>query len=217
MLVNFKESFKLISTVPEFPSLEEKIEQEAMIYGGSWKWCLNNAGPLTRIIMEKIETESTLSSETISHALKGYHPVIDTKSVMLMPGMYPCIPGWHCDGVIRDDKYSQPCLDSIREDVYHYVCCLYTEGGEGTHFLCCDNTYDLDPERVWQSLSEQVDQHYCSAKSGEIYRFNRSQIHRGPVATTRHWRYFFRLSFYHMPCANKIRNQVQVYTKDTGW
>ena len=55
----------------------------------------------------------------------GYHIVIDTKVVMLMPGMYPCIGGWHADAIER--KNGQPDLSTLNDN-------------KGTHFIYSAST-----------------------------------------------------------------------------
>lgn len=196
---------------------EEEIANEPMIYGGSWNWCLENGGPITKMVMDCIKTSVTENID--DHALQGYHPVIDTKSVLLMPGQYPCIPGLHCDGVIRKDRHSQPDVNSLSEGIWHYTCAINANGDPVTEFVDQPCELDVDPAAVWNSVEKQSDQ--CSITqgvSGCIYTFKRDQLHRGGPAINRGWRYFFRLSFYHMPALNQFRKQVQVYTTvEQGW
>src|SRR5262245_42868217 len=48
---------------------------------------------------------------------------VDTRTHMLMPPMYPCLPGWHCDDFYRPTD-DQPDLDSLLEkapSVHHSV------------------------------------------------------------------------------------------------
>ena len=204
----------LVNTLPE-----HEIQNEPMIFGGSWDFCRVSGGDLTNYIMDRIENE--VSHDIEPHAYLGYHPVIDTKVVQLMPGMYPCIPGWHCDGVIRNDKSSQPSLDTLNEPVYHYIASIASEDTARTEIMKSRLEIDVDPKNVWGSVDQYVSEHSTfdsfGLRSGQIARFRRSTLHRGTPAVVRTWRFFFRLSFYHMPCMNQIRNQVQVYTTNGGW
>ena len=216
MKVKFNSKMESFSNIPLTAS-DATIEDEPMIYGGSWQWTKENGGPLTQSVMSIIEND--LGNEILEHSLKGYHPVIDTKSVMLMPEWYPCIPGWHCDGVIRKDRQSQPCMDTLNENVKHYICSVSSDPGAcNTGYLNESVTVEVDPDSVWTSVDNALkDRKALETDSGVVYKFTRPTLHKGMKATRRCWRYFFRLSFYHMPAANRLRNQVQVYTNNVGW
>lgn len=210
---------------------EEDIEREPMIYGGSVEWVRQQKhAPITNEILSHITRERdgylwTFRDEMAAHAAIGYHPVIDTKSVLLMPGQYPCIPGWHCDGVVRQSKTAQPDLDTLHDLVYHYVATITAGGAHVPTELITTRIEmpDTPRENVWATVSEFVERPTTAkattkSRPGCIVRFSRSTLHRGLPATERCWRYFFRLSFYHMPVMNRIRNQVQVYTDtERGW
>lgn len=216
MKIEFRPSVEAFGGQP-IVATEAAIASEPMIYGGSWGWCRDNAGPITNQVMNRI-CDSVLE-QIEDHALRGYHPVIDTKSVLLMPGQYPCIPGLHCDGVVRKDRESQPDLSTIHDSVWHYTCAINGTGDPVTEFVNAPCEIDIDRDAVWKSVESQSEN--CSTfkgESGRIYTFKRDQLHRGGPAQTRGWRYFFRLSFYHMPAMNQIRKQVQVYTTvEQGW
>lgn len=218
MEATFKPDLKMIDDY-SFSESEHDIESEPMIYGGSWNWCQENGGPITRQIMRRIADD--FNAEIIRHALLGYHPVIDTKSVLLMPGQYPCIPGWHCDGVIRSERGGQPDIATIGEDIKHYICVIgENDGIVGTEVATNEVTLNIDPDNVWKEVDKQMGayQEGRVLKSGQIAKINRQTLHRGSVATGRGWRYFFRLSFYHMPAMNRFRHQVQVYADiNQGW
>jgi len=199
---------------------DQEIESEPMIYGGSIEFCRKNSGGLTNGILDAIETE--VNNLMQDQAYKGYHPVIDTKSVMLMPGWYPCIPGWHCDGVIRKTKNSQPDLSTLNEDIWHFTSVISSRRDmESTEIIDCNAYIDVDENHVWQSVDNYLRKNkppVYKTESGEIIQFSRSTLHNCPPVTVRGWRYFFRLSFYHMPVMNKIRKQVQIYTDiNKGW
>lgn len=198
---------------------KEVIRREPMIAGGSWSFCRAKGGVLTHKVMDTISDD--VLSDIKDHALRGYHPVIDTKVVMLMPGMVPCIPGWHCDGVIRKDDKSQPNLDTLKDPTYHYIASVSTDEELCPTEICNSPVFiEVDEGKVWESVNRGVikeDPMVLKLRSGMVTRFSRQTLHRGTAATKRGWRFFFRLSFYHMPVQNEIRNQVQVYTQDQGW
>ena len=213
-----------IDQVGSIKADEETIKDEPMLYGASIDMVLKNADryPLTYKVFKKITKDPKYTKIMLEQAMMGYHPVIDTKSVLLMKGQYPCIPGWHCDGVIRRNRNSQPDLSTLNEPVMHYICTITATGHVPTLVVKEPVTLEVDETKVWQSVDREVNQlpldRTTLLDNGGIYRFNRSTIHKGVSACERTWRYFFRMSYYHMPCANEERKQVQVYTiPSIGW
>lgn len=196
---------------------EDEIMSQPMVYGGSWDWMRDNGGTIANDIMDVIR--DNVIALIPDQAMKGYHPVIDTKVVQLMQGQYPCIPGWHCDGVIRAARGSQPNMATLNQHVMHYICSVSTSEYGGTEVSTNPLEVEYDPDNVWGSVSNELLYHQGEVlKSGQIAQFTRDRLHRGTPATERCWRYFFRLSFYHMPAMNEFRKQVQVYTDvNGGW
>ena len=202
---------------------DDRINEEPMLYGASIDFAREQGGPITNNILDVLEVDGDeFREKCFEHSLLGYHPIIDTKSVLLMPGMYPCIPGWHCDGVIRNGRNSQPDLNTLDAPIQHYICTVSDVSVAdhcGTDIATEAVELDVDPDRVWGSVNEQIhDINHRTPRPGEIWTFTRSTLHRGQQCTKRQWRYFFRMSFYHMPAMNEIRQQVQVYSDpNKGW
>jgi hypothetical protein len=191
------------------------IDDEPMLFSASPDFALNAGGPLTRNAIEHI-------ARFIKSSRSGKHWVIDTRSHMLMPGMYPAIGGWHCDAVSRSSYTAQPDLSKM-DDANHFVMTLSTheDGVSNTEFICEELTFNnIDKDRVWGSISRQVGDLGKRVKiaDGEMVRFTSSTLHRATAATRRGWRWFIRCSEYEFPPQNKIRKQVQVYTDiQGGW
>jgi hypothetical protein len=209
------------------PASEDELKNEPMLYGASIQFAQEHGGKITRDITSAI-FKRLIGGEISNHAVKGYHPVIDTKVMLLLPGQYPCIPGWHCDGVIRQSRGDQPNLKTLSENISHYICSLSSakEAHCGTdiiaeHMAIPDKNIDTD--KVWGSVNRFISQTSprptaIDTVNGDIYRFNRSTLHRGQQCKERQWRFFYRLSFYHMPAMNEVRQQVQVYADPSqGW
>lgn len=215
----FTPNVKFYSDTICFDDIEGTIKQEPMIYGGSWDFCREQGGIITNTIMNVIAED--VGDTLAEMALKGYHPVIDTKKYLLMPGMYRNIPGWHCDGVIRDSKGDQPNVDTINESIQHWSCSINEDPELGTEIILEQNTVDVDTDNVWKSVDSSInnmDINTKTATSGMVFNFDRPTLHRVLPAKNRGWSFFFRLSFYHMPVMNEIREQVQVYTDiNQGW
>lgn len=192
----------------------EQIESEVMLYSASLAFAREHGGPLTQSVLDVIENKLDPNK----------HYVIDTKSVMLMPGMYPAIPGWHCDGVIRHNQFAQPDLEKINTEIQHWAVLVssHYEGTSNTEFLTEPVVVHCEQDRVWGSTNEYLEKFRglptLLAKDGEIIQFSQPTLHRAKPAINKGWRFFFRLSEYHMPPLNKIRHQVQVYAAiSSGW
>jgi len=215
--------------VPAVTATSQQIQDEVMLYGATVQHIRSNKDryPLTWKVLQRIIAHAEWDSTVQEMAELGYHPVIDTKVVMLMKGQYPCIAGWHCDGVIRKDRDSQPDLATLHEPIKHFVCTISDAGPKGhcgTEFIAQDVELKAVPEgeNVWGWVNQQLGKaehlHRYTPANGDIAMFNRSALHRGTAATKRQWRFFFRLSFYHMPAMNQERKQVQVYLDvNSGW
>ena len=234
MDITFKPNVKRVAygTHSLLASLSPQIQHEPMLYGATIDHVLNNRDryPVTFEVLSQL-FGAAFTQLIASQACKGYHPVIDTKVVLLMPDMYPCISGWHCDGVIRNERGGQPQLSTLNEDIKHFVCTISDDpqgNHTGTEFITNELTLDIDMEsggNVWGKVDTAVNKVLDEgvmkplvSNNGEIYQFNRPTLHRGLPATSRQWRYFFRLSFYHMPAMNEERKQVQVYIDvNKGW
>lgn len=152
------------------------------------------------------------------------HVVVDTRLSMLMPGMYPCIPGWHCDDFWRPGG-GQPDLENA-PPCEHVAIVL--GGCSLTRYV--SNPIEIDTD-AWDPLAETfysflhdeleaIEAENFAVKPGEIWRFTERTIHRGSPATHRGWRYFLRLTgSNHVEPKNEIRTQTQVYMTDpfVGW
>lgn len=221
----FTPFFKTVSHADRMTT--QDIQDEPMLFSATIRHVLDNFDkyPVTFHVLNKILMLDDFKDLIVDQAMQGYHPVIDTKSVLLMPGMYPCIGGWHCDGVIRADQNSQPNLDTLHEPIQHFICSISDAGDGhcGTDILSRAVMLPIEEDKnIWAQVNQLVedleDKRVHTTKSGEIVQFDRQTLHRGTPAKVRQWRYFFRLSFHHMPAMNQERKQVQVYTDiSQGW
>lgn len=163
--------------------------------------------------------------------------LIDTRVHMLMPGWYPCVPGWHHDAVPRTRPDGQPnyAEDQMRAE---HVLMILGDDIAGTEFI--EGDFELtDPEKLsgvyacWhREVSQQIKESWSvgtveQAKPGEIILFNDRTFHQGVPATGTGWRYFVRVSrFFNpdgtptkVPAKNEVRHQSQIYTPQpfAGW
>lgn len=153
----------------------------------------------------------------------GYqHTTIDTRTHMLMTGMYPCIPGWHCDDFYRPTN-EQPDLENVLEKANqtHYLVLL----GDCslTEFLSEDislpKPLNLPKENpVYYYYDEIIEEGVSPSKivvePNKIYSFGPLCFHRGMPATKNGWRTFIRITrSNHIKPENQTRYQSNVYVK----
>jgi len=212
MDVIFIPNMEVVGKVTPTASVEE-IESEIMLHSASVRFARERGGLLTQSMLDVIEPK--LENDK--------HYVIDTKSVMLMPGMFPSIPGWHCDGVVRQNHVAQPDLRKLDKDMKHWVGLISSnpDGTSNTEFLRESWSIPCEEQRVWGSVNdflESMPTKTVMAADGDIIEFTQPTLHRATATLNKGWRFFFRLSEYHKPPMNKIRHQVQVYAApSSGW
>ena len=207
--------------VPGLWTIEE-ISQEPMLFMASRRFAFSHGGELTRQVLVQLEKQ-----DAFRMVPTRFHPVIDTRVHMLMPGMYPTIPGWHCDGVPRRGPDGQPDLSLMDPEQKHWS--VYMASGDGvspTEFIFDNVSVRYHTRHVWGSVNQSVLRRQNSseplkvirAAPGEIYGFNSKTLHRATPCTERGWRFFFRLSYMESEPANQIRRQTQVYMLgEDGW
>lgn len=150
---------------------------------------------------------------------------VDTRLAMLMPGWYPCIPGWHCDDFWRPTKMQPHLLTAPEtEDVM-----VVLGHNSRTTFVAESLTIPINESspdehgNVYSHLHKAVE--FLQPKTfkvneREFIKFNQLSIHRGEPADSEGWRYFFRLvGSGHIKPKNEVRTQTQVYLTDPfkGW
>lgn len=176
-------------------------------------------GPLTKEI-----TALILGREDTP---KGLHAVIDVRVQRLMRGMYPSIPGWHCDGVPRDNYHAQPDFTQIHPATKHYTCVLATESGLSQTQFYDGLPFDMEftsKVPTWKQLHMYMaDRRTLDTKQfgeGRIVEFGPLTPHRSTPCMARGVRLFYRLSFYHNPPVKNVINaaqQVYLLSEENGW
>jgi hypothetical protein len=193
---------------------QEQIKNEPMLFNCSVEFALKSAGPLTRAFLKAVPSE-----------WRGDEIIIDSRVHMLMPGWYPCIPGYHHDDVARDAT-GQPNYDKQPYIAKHLLGLVNgeiapTKFAVGKHSL--DKVQGDTVYKVWHNVvTQQVKDGILkeiSAESGKVYAFDWQTMHRGQKATGSGWRWFIRLTERRHTFTNEIRNQVNVYLDNpvAGW
>ena len=76
---------------------------------------------------------------------------------MLMPEFYPCIGGWHCDGVFRKNNSSQPQLKLINNNIYNYICVVPSVSNiSNTKFINEIIDIEVNTLHVWYSVNKFI-------------------------------------------------------------
>lgn len=200
------------------------IEQEPMLFGADLWFAVAEGGPITRAIVEML---AKLPSFRLELETMGRYATVDTRVHMLMPGWYPCIPGWHLDMVPRRVDDGKPDVDRLDEAGVHY---LLVAGSAQSHtqFLVSDSrVLHVDGAHFYDELNQFADAGMRAESvrtmmvlPQTLYRFTGSDAHRGMACANTGWRYFIRVSINKTrKPADKIRKQTQVYltTADKGW
>ena len=181
-------------------------------------------GPLARDALAQIQEKY---SHPIGSAMsQGLSPIIDVRIQRLMPGMYPSIPGWHCDAVPRSNYTGQPDFSMIVREAFHVALLLSNEpkGVSNTEYVKTNISPKIwDKEHVYQDLHRQVERmgpDTVFAKDGQFAWFTPKTIHRAKPCERRGVRMFMRFSMYHKPpVQNAVVNAQQVYilSEENGW
>ncbi len=231
LAINFNEySPSIIGCIEPGTITQKQIHNEPMLFSTDIDFARNNSGPITNNLLDGLFSFTAFKDiqEEIkydSESFKDLTWVIDTRCHMLMKGMYPAIPGWHCDDVPRSPaSNNQPDLRRINEKVRHICVTLsdYEQGVSNTEYLNQHMAIVVDTTSVWDSVNKAVneDRYRMSffAEDGQFILFDQLNLHRASPAIHNGWRYFFRMSLTHRKPSNEIRKQTQVYlTSEHGW
>ncbi len=195
------------------------VKAEPMFFNSSLRFAYNNGGPITRAFIETF---------ALAHPGIDFDAcVLDSRVHMLMPGFWPCIPGWHHDDVPRGAD-GQP---DYLSPAYRAKHCLGLVNGHlaPTEFACGFATLtDARTHRVvYKAWDAEIEAQVAggrlrvaAAPSGRLLDFDSDAFHRGTRASDSGWRWFARISWdTGRTPTDEIRQQVQVYMDDpqVGW
>lgn len=208
----FAPTARVVGQMP--PCSEEIIKREPMFFSADKKFAAENGGPITKkFITDHLDDHDDY--------------IIDSRVHMLMPGFWPCIPGWHHDDVPRSKKsFGQPDYDDMEYEARHRMCVIGKSSM--TQFLDAvtampkvDIATGKVIYKVWDDfINEFYESKAYTVKSGQVIDFTWRDFHRGMPATESCWRFFVRASRNtNRKFFNEIRTQVQVYMSDpsVGW
>ena len=212
--IYFKSTYNVIDRLPIYS--QSVIKAEPQLWRADRAFALDRGGPITKDFLQRLPDHG--------EAMK----VLDSRVHMLMPGMYPCIPGWHLDDIPRTRPDGQP--DHVRP-VYksvHYAACL----GDAslTHFIYGPLALTNVPTNrgiVYQQWHKDIEDLVnagvvsdVAVRESELVKFGWGSFHRGEAATKHGWRMFIRASYdTDLQPMNEVRTQTQVYMTEpfVGW
>lgn len=204
------------------------IKEEPMLFRADHRFADLHGGWLTKRFLDE--------ASGIWGNLDG--TIIDSRHHMLMPGMFPCIPGWHTDDAPRDPRKwgGQPDLFDPEYVTEHLLMVMDYGTGSLTEFLrgpvVLDrewiasnlNTFGLN---FYKSVDGMIEQGAVGLRcervrpqSGDIVEFDSHSWHRGVPAKARGFRFFIRITRNSKhKVENELRSNAQVYITDTsyGW
>lgn len=220
-------SFDITAILPNIPKAED-LKKTTMLYQCDWEAAKSHTA-----------YDPVRPLDMLVHALPDdwllSDVLIDTRVHMLMPGWYPCIPGWHHDAVPRTRPDGQPDYSPGGNRSEHLLMILGDDIA-GTEFATgtAEFTEPSGLPVVYQHWHPEVEQAVASGilqrhtvKPGELVRFDDRTFHKGVAATGNGWRWFVRISRFfdaegnHIRVAprNEVRHQAQVYMDNpfAGW
>lgn len=210
----FESKIRHVGTMPNFSAND--IKNEPMLFGCTRGMALTLGGTITNAFFASLPDD-----------WKDCDIIADSRVHMLMPGWYPCIPGWHLDDVPRSRADGQPDHDDPEYKAEHLLCCL----GDASLTLFALGNIELDEPELgtviygdWHDrIEEKIARNELElqhAKSGALIEFDWRTFHRGSIATKNGWRWFMRITRNtRRPVTNELRRQTQVYlpAPTVGW
>ena len=212
------------STVPEFSDFV--VKNEPMLFNCDLEHADLLGGPITKAVLNVLPDD-----------WKRSDLVVDSRVHMLMPGWYPCIPGWHHDDVPRTRADKQPNYGPGQDRSEHLL--LLVNGDIAPTAMATGSMLFLEPEAgktIYAEWDKEVNlaiQNGLLEKShipsNLLVHINDRTWHTGTAAVKNGWRFFIRFSRYfdcdgnviarRNPRTNELRRQVQVYLDNVnaGW
>lgn len=217
----FISQYRIGAALPAFT--EDEVKSEPMFFSASVDYATFHGGPITQAFINALPQNSDV--------WRSRDIIFDSRVHMLMPGWYPCIPGWHHDDVPRERADGQPQYDSPSYRSQHVMALVsgeicptefavgaielpYVPPGLGPVYK---HWHDLIEKKLWTPGSGLF---RSTVPSNRLIWFDCDSFHQGTKAIDTGFRWFGRLSWYTTrPIKNEIRRQTQVYLEapTDGW
>ncbi len=216
-VIHFNSQIQFGASVDGFS--QDVIKNEPMLYNCDLRNAMLLGGPITNAFLVILNKEFFHSSDL----------VIDSRVHMLMPGWYPCIPGFHCDDVPRERSDGQP--NHVNPSYKSKHCMMLCGDASRTEFALGKFSLEEVPigKKVYEVWHPQVEDKLIwenfrvksyKAEENKLIYFDSDSWHQGCKATKSGWRFFIRatVNTKRKP-TNELRRQTQVYLENTmeGW
>ena len=196
----------------------EEIKNEPMLFNCDGPAAMELGGSLTHAFV------ATLPGDWLG----APDLIIDSRVHMLMPGWFPCIPGYHHDDVPRSRADGQPNYETPEYRSEH-VMCLVNADVCPTAFAVGALDFTVPPlgTTIYEQWHPDVESAVkagvltiVSVPDSTLAYFDDRTWHQGTAAVKGGWRWFIRASRNtgRKP-TNELRRQVQVYLANPmqGW
>jgi hypothetical protein len=194
---------------------QDAVKNEPMLFNCSFARGYDLGGPITRDFLDLLPYQWENS-------------IIDSRVHMLMPGWFPCIPGWHHDDVPRSRTDGQP---NYMDPEYRAEHAMFLVNGEIAPTQFALGRVDMEEPplgaKIYEKWSKQIHAFTSegtlkswSAPSNQVIYFDWQTFHNGVSAIKPGWRFFIRASRNtNRKPTNEVRKQVQVYLNalEEGW
>ncbi len=166
---------------------QEEIKKEPMLHRADRLFALENGGPLTKHFLQALSWHIDIPI------------LIDSRVHMLMPGMFPAIPGWHGDDVPRERADGQP--NYINPSYKSDHCMAIWGDCSLTQFASGSFSMEIPPlgAKIYKVWNEQIDalcaknEHSTTTvPERRMAYFDWMSWHRAMPATHRGFRFFIR-------------------------
>lgn len=158
---------------------DDEIKATPSLWNASYDDAARFGGELTRVALGQLDLVGDRK-----------HVTVDSKVHMLMYGMYPAIPGWHTDGVPREDNgrpsggtakmWLQDGLDAEHAPRYHL---LVTGSHCSTEFLNDEFAFDGDGPNLYRDMTLAVNSYLLGVSKAGGER----PVIAAPASTWVHW------------------------------
>lgn len=200
------------------------VKHEPMFFQADLKFAWKHGGPITRHFVS--QTMNYLRQINVDPF--EANAFLDSRVHMLMPGWWPCIPGWHHDDVERSRDDGQP---NYRTASYRPEFLMGivgsadcpTEFAVGTFNLCEPEQCEVVYKQWHPMVDAMVDLKWSRVRvePNRLYRFTDRDFHQGTACTNTGWRWFGRVTLGNptVKPANEIRRNANVYMEHPmeGW
>lgn len=214
---------KFVSRVESLLSLAipdealRQIHQEQMLFNCSPDYATKHGGLITQHVMSALNENNAFNFKLKPSYMNW---LVDVKVAYLQPGEYPFRPGWHCDGVLKSRITGQPDVDQLEIDVPNYLFMVGSQLTTVIEYVDQTLTIPIDTSRVWASVDHMVNWFekklsIDKMRFGEIHCYTQPTILQYKPAIEPGWVYIFKCSASNSSVADQLRQQVQIYTKNT--